>query len=348
MSSQNPYAELKKLRKVGSKNNAALNTLNDNVNALIRILTPLFPRLSNCYDANEAIEAAAEEAGGEGSNIIAHESQPDFLGERDLDDLVGDCEERYKASRTLKSPYPPTRLRLLCLARYLLEENPEEDVDEELVVQNYNIWKATARTQVNTLLAKKPEFAGLTWPTLLKVHPQECTKAKLILEASLRRYSPHRCIDGWAANRLLSEAFRNKSAQMKKKQKGFSDAGGRRNDALGETDSPAMAEQDTAAFDETGPANRDIDDDAVAMGKNDTPAMAEDDTVDFYETGHDNSDINDAAPFDDLALEDLASDQNVYNSDANLSSRLKSVSIAYNSSVTTTKSMLSLIEMVLS
>ncbi|CEP12152.1 hypothetical protein, partial, partial [Parasitella parasitica] len=113
-------------------------------------------------------------------------------------------------------------------------------------------------------------------------------------------------------------AFRNKSAQVKKKQKGFSDAG-RRNDALGETDSPAMAEQDTASFDETGPANRDIDDDAVAMGKNDTPAMAEDDTVDFYEGGHDNSDINDAAPFDNLALEDLASDQNVYNSDGDMS-----------------------------
>ncbi|CEP08560.1 hypothetical protein, partial, partial [Parasitella parasitica] len=61
MSSQNPHAELKELRKVGSKNNAALNTLNDNVNALIRILTPFFPRLSNCYDANEAIEAAPEE-----------------------------------------------------------------------------------------------------------------------------------------------------------------------------------------------------------------------------------------------------------------------------------------------
>ncbi|CEP10243.1 hypothetical protein [Parasitella parasitica] len=55
------------------------------------------------------------------------------------------------------------------------------------------------------------------------------------------------------------------------------------------------------------------------MGKNDTPAMAEDDIVDFYEAGHDNSDINDAAPFDDLALEDLASDQNVYNSDGDMS-----------------------------
>ncbi|CEP19334.1 hypothetical protein [Parasitella parasitica] len=274
---------MQKLRKVGSKNNAALKTLNDNVNALIRILTPLFPRLSNCYDSNEAIEAVLEEAGGEGSNRIAHETQPDFLGERDLDDLVGDCEE----------------------------QNSEEDVDEELVVQNYNVWKATARTRVNTLLAKKPEFADLTWPTLLKVHPEECTKVKLIFEASLRRYSLYRCIDGWAANRLLSEAFRNKSAQVKKKQRGFSNAG-RRNDALGETDSPAMAKKDTAVFDETDPAYRDIDDDAVAMGKNDTAATIEDDTFAFYEAGRDNSDIDDAAPFDDLALEDLASDQNVY------------------------------------
>lgn len=52
---------MNELHKAVTKNTALLNILKNNVEALIRVLTPHFPRLSNSYNTNEAIEKALEE-----------------------------------------------------------------------------------------------------------------------------------------------------------------------------------------------------------------------------------------------------------------------------------------------
>lgn len=79
MTSKNTDADLKaqvnQLRKTVTKNTALLNTLNNNVEALIHVLTPLFPRLSNSYNTNEAIERALDNEG----NVLLPSYKISFL-----------------------------------------------------------------------------------------------------------------------------------------------------------------------------------------------------------------------------------------------------------------------------
>lgn len=108
------------------------------------------------------------------------------------------------------------------------------------MAQHYRIWKAVARGTADTILKERPELDGLTWPCLLEAYPQLCCKAVLHLEASLRRYSLHRCINSWASDKLLYEAFRNKSSQAKSKAKEATDKEGQSREGSTATENNAI------------------------------------------------------------------------------------------------------------
>ena len=138
-------------------------------------------------------------------------SQPDFYGPRNLEELLGNCIERYEAFKTKKSPTPSNKLKLECLSRFLLQE--KNIYEEAMVTQDYIVWKAVARARTNRILNDKPELRGKTWPTIIKGNPLLRLQMVLCLEADLRTFQIHRCINSWASEKLLWESFRNKSTQ---------------------------------------------------------------------------------------------------------------------------------------
>ncbi|KAG2201111.1 hypothetical protein INT46_007497 [Mucor plumbeus] len=79
------------------------------------------------------------------------------------------------------------------------------------------VGKAVARARTNRIFNDKPELRGKTWPAIIKGKPLLRLQMVLCLEANLRTFQMHRCINSSASEKLLWESFRNKSTQYNAK-----------------------------------------------------------------------------------------------------------------------------------
>ncbi|KAL0582409.1 hypothetical protein ABG067_007742 [Albugo candida] len=171
---------------------------------LIKILSPLFPRIDESENLHESLNEAAADAQESATASIANAN---MRGDR----FIVKVPQGARKTNSTATPSNKDRIKAMLKVLRSVEEGIElGSINDEDIAEKYKTLKVLASRVHGDFVLNNTNLKGFSWYKLGENHPSLKNNLMMQLEgkAFQSKINLHYCVEMWGADRLLFEAFR--------------------------------------------------------------------------------------------------------------------------------------------